>query len=65
MFHGISDAFVPIQPCHDFVAWFKATNQDVVLKEYLDTWLRLVAATTHSLRLVPDALLAHVAAPLN
>jgi hypothetical protein len=37
MFHGISDAFVPIQPCHDFVTWFKAT----------------------------DALLAHVAAPLN
>jgi hypothetical protein len=64
MFHGISDAFVPIQPCHDFVAWFKATNQDV-LKEYLNTWLRLVAATAHSLRPVPDALLAHVAALLN
>jgi len=38
MFHGISDDFVPIPPCRDFIARLKATDQDVVLKEYPDTW---------------------------
>ncbi len=38
MFHGISDDYVEIGPCRDYLARLKAAGADVQMTEYPDTW---------------------------
>jgi dienelactone hydrolase len=38
IFHGISDDYVQIGPCRDYVARLRAAGKDVTLTEYPDTW---------------------------
>jgi len=38
LFHGVSDDYVSVAACRDFVAQLKAAGADVSLTEYPDTW---------------------------
>jgi dienelactone hydrolase len=38
LFHGVTDDYVSVGPCRDFVAELKAAGADAALAEYPDTW---------------------------
>jgi hypothetical protein len=38
MFHGISDDWVKIGPCRDYLARLQKSAKDVKMTEFSDTW---------------------------
>jgi dienelactone hydrolase len=38
IFHGVSDDYVKIGPCRDYVARLRGTAKDIKMTEYADTW---------------------------
>lgn len=55
MFHGISDDYVNIVPCRDYVARLKAAGADVTLTEYPDSQHGFDSPTSPSIVAVPKA----------